>query len=530
MTSSARRLFFGVDLFGLAYLKMKRRDVSPILPLLVVVGAYRLTLLGRGAMAFPDETWYYQSALILQQLRTGQLSGLLAHIAFNWGRPGDAILKLIPAALQGIPFLFGVPPSNPSSLIIPAACNAIVSLITLYLFFRVCLVLFDGDRTVSTMAAVVYGLLVNSNVYVRHMLACDWALCIGAYALWLTLSRQPTMALAFRVGMLAGSVITVYPGYYLFAAIPGVAFVAPYVSPGSTQRWRIAAGFTFGVVVVIATIDILCRIGGLSYFSMAQQLSGTVTQGSFEEGWVFLPRYLIQVERYAGGMLLIGFAVYFARTVWKAVKGTWRKIDWLILAAAIAWMWQAVAAYHWHAMVLYGRLIHPWMVFLVLALADAITWAQRDWSRNALCAAAVAVALISWGPSAYDYYGLAYPVDVLYKIGIDTTLLPASRMRCEMQSVYSYTSPPPLNRETGYPHGKADNYLLINFCEGLPVPGRVARVPESGDATLIYEGPHFMTFPAYGFEGLGPEDRREIRRRAYEVRAYEIRSEREVTR
>ena len=501
-----------------------RRPVPPILPLLIVVSVYRLSLLGRGAMAFLDETLYYKAALALQQLRLGDLSGSLAHLASSNGRPGDTVLKLIPAALQGIPFAFGVAPSNPWSLMIPAVCNVIVSLVTLYLFFRICLVLFAGDRAVSIAAAAVYSLLVNTNAYVRHMLPYVWALSVGVCALWLTLSRQPTPALAWRVGLLAGSVVTIYPGYYLLAGIPGVVLVGRDASAGSSERWRMAAGFVAGVVMVIAAFKILCRIGGISYIATARTLSRTITQGSFEEGWVFLPRYLIEVERYAGAVLLSGIVVCLARASSEVVRGRYpRQIHWLIFPAVAGWIWQAAAAYHGHTMVLYGRLIHAWMIFLVWALADAIAWARPGAVRSALCVVAVGAAAISLGRPAYDYYRLAYPADVLYELGIDTALLPASNMRCEMQPIYSYASPAPLNRETGYPYKRTANYLLINFCQGVPGPGRLERVPVSPDTRPIYEAAHFMTFPAYGFEGLGPEDRREMRRRGYEVRAYQIR-------
>jgi hypothetical protein len=45
------------------------------------------------------------------------------------------------------------------------------------------------------------------------------------------------------------------------------------------------------------SLDIVCRIGGLSYFDHVRQLMGAQTQGSFAEGWSFFPRYVIEVER-----------------------------------------------------------------------------------------------------------------------------------------------------------------------------------------------------------------------------------------
>src|SRR6267143_1693444 len=79
------------------------RDVSPIAWILALVGAFRLSLLGRGAMAFLDETMYYKAGLALDALRAGHLTGALTHIASNNGRPGNALVQLVPAALQAVP-------------------------------------------------------------------------------------------------------------------------------------------------------------------------------------------------------------------------------------------------------------------------------------------------------------------------------------------------------------------------------------------------------------------------------------------
>jgi hypothetical protein len=498
-----------------------------MLPLLVVVGAFRLSLLGRGAMAFLDETWYYKSAQALQQLQAGHVSGAFEQIASTNGRPGAAVVHLIPATLQAIPFAFGVSPSNPWSLIIPTTLNVAVSLVALVLFFRVCLELFDGDRWIALTAVAVYSLLINTNVYVRHVLPYDWALAVAVYALWLAVLRRPNARTAFRIGLLAGSVVAIYPGYYMLAGIPGVVLVGQAATAGWEQRWRVAAAFAGGAVAVAAAFECVCRLGGISYVASVMTLGRTITQGSFDEGWVFLPKYLIQVERYTGAALLVGTAVYVARAGSALAQGVFpRRIDWLILPALAAWLCQAAGSSQGHTMVLYGRLVHPWMLFLVLALADAVAWIRPGGARLSICGAAVCTAVVSLGTEAPAYYRLAYPADVLYTLGINTAMLPASHMRCELDPVYySYASPAPLNRRTGYPYRRSADYLLINFCQGTPAQQAQASPPIDRRATMLYRAPHFMTFPAYGFEGLAPEHRRLMRERAYEVIVYALHPE-----
>ncbi len=179
---------------------------------LVIMAGYRLTLLDRGATAFVDETLYFTSVMALQSFAVGDVRGGLRHIAAARGRQGAELIQLPLAALQAIPSAFGIPASNLRSLLIPAVFNVVISLVTLFLFFKVCLVL-SNDGWAALAASVVYGLLVNTNLYLRHILPYDWALLLGVYALWLALTRPPSPWLALVTGALTGMMITFYTGY-----------------------------------------------------------------------------------------------------------------------------------------------------------------------------------------------------------------------------------------------------------------------------------------------------------------------------
>jgi hypothetical protein len=73
--------------------------------------------------------------------------------------------------------------------------------------------------------AFVYALLVNSNLYVRHLVPYDWALCAGLLALWLAVTRPTVRGLGLWTGLLTAATLTIYTGYYSFCAVIGVAIV-----------------------------------------------------------------------------------------------------------------------------------------------------------------------------------------------------------------------------------------------------------------------------------------------------------------
>ena len=496
--------------------------------LLTIVAIYRLTLLGRGALAFVDETWYFKSVMTLQALGAGHLRAALYQVATTVARPGAVLARLPIAALQALPLAFGVAASNPRSLLIVQCFNVGVSLAILAFFFDICLVL-CGDATSALIAAAVYALLANTNLYVRHLLPYDLALCLGMAALWLGVCRPLTIRRALGAGLLAGGMITIYPGYYLLGPVLCVGIAGQSWRTGWRPALRLAVVFTAGFAVVIAATELLCRAGGVSYILSARELSREITTGgAFDEGWTFLPEYLIRVEHLPGIVLLIGAFVSVCRTAASFRRGRVRSVDWLFLPAIACWAWQSANSAEWHRMVIYGRLIHPWMLFLALMLADAMAGITRPALRVSVFAVVISGTLVSFASWSYSFYRLAYPSDVLYALGIDTALLPDDRMKCELQDgvYYSATaSPGPLNRTTRAPYSRDANFLLVNFCQpigivgppDLPSPDTVSR-----GASLLFDGPHWATFPAYGYEGAPPDARAALIKNGYRVRAYRL--------
>ncbi|MCC7418411.1 MAG: hypothetical protein IT176_14840 [Acidobacteria bacterium] len=493
--------------------------------LFALVAVYRVSLLGRGALAFVDEQRYFKSGLALQHLGGGDLHAAFADIADTDGRPGFPLVQLPAAALQGIPYALGIAPSNPRSLLIPTLANVVVSLVTLYFFSAICLIL-CGDERAALAASGAYALLVSSNVYVRHLFPYDWALACVAGAIWLALAGPPSLRRALAAGALCGGAVTIYPGYALLALTPVAAIAGAARRGDGPPPIRTAAAFAAGAGALVLAIELLCRAGGASFLASARTLGGTVTQGAFEEGWTFLPAYLIQVERWSGVVLLAGAAIHLWRF---ARRSGWRRpraIDWLVLPALGAWIAQAAASAWLHQMVLYGRLIHPWMLFLALALAESIAGIGNRLRQAAACAAVLICAVGSWAPAAADYSRLAYPRDVLYAQRIDTAQVSPDRFVCELEPVLPYLSPPPADRATNAPYTNLGaRVVLMNFCQGLPPAAdgaaRAAGETDAGAGLPRFDGPHFLAFPAYGYEGFAPGERRALVERDYRVKVFD---------
>lgn len=490
--------------------------------LIILTAAYRFSLLGHGALAFVDETFYFTSVKALQSLSAGDVRGAVAAISTARGRNGTALLQLPVAALQAIPSRYGVPASNLRSLLIPTACNVLVTLASLFFVFRIGSVL-AGDELTALIGATVYAFLVSSNLYVRHVLPYDWALCAGLLVLWLSMTARRTSRLAIVTGALTAVVLTLYTGYYTLCGVMGVAILWEWWDTlERRQSVRLAALFAVSSAGVIAAMEVLFRAGGLSYISSLRGVGRDISFMPSGDGWGFLPEYLLTVERASGLVLILAAVAYAWHLLLRVRRGVLRPIDRLMLPALVGWAAQAASSIYLQAIPLYGRLLHPWMPFLVWVLADVLAQTPAGQKRNAYGAVLAAV-MISWAPAAWTYVPLKYPADVLYAMGIDTERLPADRKRCELVPGTGYASPGPLNRATNAPYTSDAGYVLLNFCQALPTvptPRATATIPAG--TRLLFDGPHWMSLPAYAYEGLTDVDRDAMRREDYRLQVFRV--------
>ena len=240
-----------------------------LLGLIVLVLGVRLSFVGHGAMAFPDEERYYQSVEAIKSFAKGDLRAGGAHLIQTQGRPGDALLRLLPAAMQGIWHTVGGPgPHDPRSLLIPVLFTYGVSVLSLLLFYRLARMLLP-TQAVALLSTLLYACLVNSNVYIRHILPYELGLCsFLGLLVWLVRAQQQGRALTFgqlyRLGVGATLTFTIYPGYF-FAPLIVLAVV---LGAKGTSEWRQLSGF-------LAMVGVFC--GGvfsvLAFFEGIGQLT-----------------------------------------------------------------------------------------------------------------------------------------------------------------------------------------------------------------------------------------------------------------
>ncbi len=548
-----------------------------------------------GAFAEPDELRYLQSISAIENLFKGNLSNFCFNISSAHCRPGDVIRNLVPASIQYMALkIFGLDALNPDSLLIPLFFNVIISVFLSFFIFKISFLVFNKDYPLSLTATIVYSILVNNNFYIRHLLPYDMSLLCFIIAIFLIIERYKRHAefnkrLLFGVGALSTFGFMVYPGYYFLFIFVFFLFIilSHRIKEISEfyQNLKIIAYQCFiyiiPFVLSIFLFDVLAHIGKtFSYTITCLVISSTITQGSYEESFIFLLKYLVDVENVIGSIVLMGVVSYLICLIlsffFKRKNKFFnifienRLVVFLFISGVVGYLLHATLGY-FGFFVFYGRILHQYLPFFVLGSVFFIhSLASMIKKRNVIMGVLIVISLFSFFSFYLDFKKVSYPRDVLYKMGftlknerIDYTSIEEDIQKNRLMTVIDFENAPlqyivetpphncfmppqksPFKKDFHY---KKKDYKFINFCFFYPIdkpapkynmlmnyyrklkgkheislvpdapqPFR-AYIPEEGWET-IFERPHFLLMKPYMYEGLSIEGRRLLKERAYKIK------------
>jgi len=254
--------------------------------------------------------------------------------------------------------------------------------------------------------------------------------------------------------------------------------------------------------------ETVSRFGGLSYLGGARLLAGTITQGSFEEGFVFLPKYLIAVDG-VGGFAIVAFAIVgvlaVARKVVPATPAMIRVVL-IFTALYLVYGFQSAVLERMVFTGRYSRVYIPALVWLAgLGLASL-----RPRFQGVGSGAWLACSLAGFVTFALGYRELAYPTDVLYRLGIGYEDLTPESIRVEFEPLTNYNLPvKAVTAGANYVTVPNDTrFIIVNFA--LPAalkPNPEVFTPPPGYSAL-FQGRHFVSSPTFAWEGA-PSSMRE---------------------
>lgn len=499
---------------------------------IVIATLSKLLLINKGMLAFPDETRVFASANLINSLTDGNITQAIADVFSTKGRPGQVIMNLLPVGVQyATGKLFGLSTFQPANTWPFFLINFAVYVGILWLQFKIAMLIFK-NRTGALLGVLIFCCLTNSYVYLRHALPYDKSLIIFYFVLWRViklcgsvprvLSVAEVRKRSFQLGLWGFFAFLVYPGYILFyALIIGFFLVYNLEKAKLKNRIQNVAVFLLAGGILLVATELLSRLGNVSYLAISSNLSTSIIQGSFSESYIFLPRYLYEVEGTLGVLICAGIVGYVVILV-KVIRDKelfQNPLALLFLGSVTLLLVYATAGYFFEKVTFYGRLIHQMMpLFCLFLVAVLYKMLPKEQLKVSIAVIAI-ISCLMYGLHLTDYLKYDYPLDVAWDFKAEHPDA-VYEEHCELTNSWSMITNYKQQQEAPE---NPENFQLVNACYFYPVPEvETWEAYEPSQASvLLYEGFHFKKFVAYQFEGIAPEERETFRTLDLKIKIYD---------
>lgn len=494
-----------------------------ILLLILVVSIFKLGLINKGFSAFLDEGRYNASGQILKSLYQQDVHSAIRYLFSTQGRPGDTLIKTLPTAVQcATAYLLGYEIYETNNSFPLFFFNFAIYCLILILHYKVSLY-FLKDQFLSLFSVLLYSSLVASYISLRHADPYDGSLLILYYVFYKILKNYSSNHYNYKalagLGFLAFFGFSCYPGYIsLYMIIPGYLLLNSINTKNMVNGVRKIILFGSGSVLCLVLYEVTARISGTSFLNDSRQLSSTITQGSFEESFSFIVKYLYEVENINGILLLTGLLLFIVSLFYtmKQIKTHFLPdIYLLFILTFLLYMGYAAMGYYFHKVVFYARLIKqflPFMtIFTVFALLQLYVYLNfQDRNRYNIIYILSAVLLVNFSITFKEYMVISYPKDMAWNF------YNKFHLRQTIDSYEykgSYHTRPDLGvlKKKNIPKGHKA-IVFVNFCDFYPFNNMTKYNPykNSRKYQLFISEPSCIKFKAYQFEAFDIQARKNL--------------------
>jgi hypothetical protein len=454
----------------------KKATVISIL-LVSVVMRWVLVLRG-GQYYFPDEQRYETSRNVIHDLFLGNLREAILQLFAAPEHLGFKVLGIIPAFLEHF-----IGPR----LVLPAMFFSLFSVLNLYLIFLLSQRI--SGSYYEALAALMFSVLSQTLFYYsRHLMPYDAAMSFGMLSLYVGLSNRSPFKTSVACGVFGLLCFITYNGYW---ALAGLAMLVHGIRNNKTffdfvrKSFFLAVGFILPIIGLIALANQL----GVNLLSAYLVFARTITEGTYQEGWILPFAYFWYSEYF----LFIALCVFSAFAVFNLknhrTEGT------LLWGSCIMFIYLclAIPSVFLHSFVVYGRLARQIMPFIILLAANGfIQLAQSGLANYRLIRVALILVFVQAVWNFNVSYHVAYPRDFVKDVQAQYKDFSFSSKRFAFGA-------PTLCENNGYAMQNA-KYFPYDPETAPSIPG-----------TVLMSAMHPINFLPYQYEGYTPRQRQAFR-------------------
>ncbi|HOY33070.1 MAG TPA: hypothetical protein PKW80_14415 [Bacteroidales bacterium] len=500
---------------------------------IVLVTISKLFLIGEGALAFSDEFRHRYSLMVAYDLANLNFKDAVSYIFSAMGRPLYVLIDMIPALLQFLTakiFHLDVYESDNSYPLF--IFNFIIYCCILIIHYKFSKRVVK-DQSLALFSVLLFATLTNSYLYLRHAFPYDAGLLILYVVLYKTVICTSRGALSFRrslfLGMVSSFGYLTYPGYFPLVIIIGLLlFLYKLERKEIVKKIKYLFCFVCGALLCLFATEALSRVGEYSYIKVAVSMSDAINMGSFDESFSFLIKYLFEVERLSGIIVLICLLIFYVVVIKHMIQkrgGIHSLIIVLAIIVTAIFLFYAGTGYFFHKMIFYGRLLHQYFplicIFSVYAIA-ALT--GKKLGKSIWIVMLSLILFVNYGYNFLDYRSYAYPRDIAWNLSKKYQPVQVANI-AEYQDIY-HGSGSEMNHVFFLAENTADslskdvivtNAYLYHYFDDI---NKYHLFDPGNDYKRIASKPYFLNCKAYQYEGAGMEQRSIIDEINLHIRIY----------
>lgn len=486
---------FRTSFFHNALKTLKNNQV--LIFFILFVCSVKILLAGQGFLSFPDEYRFLNSYKVLTAIINGEFKTATTFLFSSQGRPGFLLLSLIPASFQLIlGSYYNLKFSGVELSFVVFAFNYLLHILILILHFKFSKKLL-GSTYLSLLCVLLYCSLTNSFIYLRHAFPYDMALFI-LYVCQYQIVRKKKKSLKnyFFIGFFCCFSFFIYPGFApLFLLISLLIFIN-FLSFLDKKTFLNFLFFAFGISLLLILTELLSRYSGKSLFLSLKNLSSSVKGGSYSEGFSFIFKYLLQVEKINGTFIIISLAIFVFQNRTNFSLKTYKtsEVIRLFTVLLIVLLLYSSYSYFFHGVVYFGRTLHQFFPMISILSIYALKKYFKTIKYLSF------LFIISFIINYKEYYSFKYPIETLSNFEENNLKI---LNKCEHENVY-------WNFYDSKKNNLTNPYLIItNLAYFHPIKhieNFKAYTPPK-NYKMIFCKKHFLGFKAYQFEGFKKEER-----------------------
>ena len=368
-----------------------------------------------------------------------------------------------------------------------------------------------------------------SYISLRHADPYDFSLLILYYVFYRIVEKlngnQLNLRTIFGYGFLSFFGYTSYPGYILlFMAIPIVFFFNNLNKKSLVSKIKQLTIFSLGSFLCLVLLELSARSVGKSYIYDSLVLSKTITQGSFEECFSFLFKYLYDAEGFNGLVLIFGLCIYFIIFVYQiATTKQLSKLHLIFLTLFTVFMAYASLGFYLHKVVFYARLIKQFFPFLILFFVFGFQYLFKVFNLNERATTFIFLSLSvlffnNFSLIINEYKTYYYPKDVIWEFhNKNIGIIEVFECNYKMPQVPVFKS----NTTKSVPNSK--HYVFANsFCFPFNRLEEYTAYKDNRIKKVVFSELSCLNFKAYQFEGYTYQARSNLYKSKLRIKIYEL--------